>query len=253
MSLMPRIPSGYYDDKGEWQRRKFCLVDCGERCTCKPPYDAWYSAAHDKRKMPGADTDTASATTESIQNQSMSPTQAHYPEEWGPSDDRRLTCVCGNPDPDHVDRSNRNGPAEPQVGKRCVHEMEMDACGYSRCNDPGCPKCSALNGKTSGAATSETTQSRNQQSCPNCGSIRVTETIISHTFQYGIEPYVVNVPVTEPVLHCMECSQEWTDYRGEDARSEATIRALYREVQSLLAFKASIAEALNGGDGSYRP
>lgn len=27
----------------------------------------------------------------------------HYPEEWGPSSDRRLTCVCGNPDPAHMD------------------------------------------------------------------------------------------------------------------------------------------------------
>lgn len=27
--------------------------------------------------------------------------QAHYPEEWGPSHDRRLTCVCGNSDPNH--------------------------------------------------------------------------------------------------------------------------------------------------------
>jgi hypothetical protein len=25
----------------------------------------------------------------------------HYPEEWGPSDNKRLTCVCGNPDPGH--------------------------------------------------------------------------------------------------------------------------------------------------------
>lgn len=26
----------------------------------------------------------------------------HCPEEWGPSDDRRLTCSCGNPDPGHM-------------------------------------------------------------------------------------------------------------------------------------------------------
>lgn len=26
----------------------------------------------------------------------------HYPEEWGPSDNRKLTCSCGNPDPDHL-------------------------------------------------------------------------------------------------------------------------------------------------------
>ena len=27
----------------------------------------------------------------------------HYPEEWGPSSHRRLTCACGNPDPAHMD------------------------------------------------------------------------------------------------------------------------------------------------------
>ncbi len=30
-------PDGYYDDKGTWRRAKFCFVDCGDRCTCKPP------------------------------------------------------------------------------------------------------------------------------------------------------------------------------------------------------------------------
>jgi hypothetical protein len=31
---------GYYDEKGQWQRTKFCLVYCGpERCTCGPPYE----------------------------------------------------------------------------------------------------------------------------------------------------------------------------------------------------------------------
>ncbi len=28
---------GYYDEHGTWQRTKFCFVDCGDRCTCKPP------------------------------------------------------------------------------------------------------------------------------------------------------------------------------------------------------------------------
>jgi hypothetical protein len=29
--------------------------------------------------------------------------QLHYPEEWGPSHDRKLTCACGHPDPGHRD------------------------------------------------------------------------------------------------------------------------------------------------------
>ena len=28
--------------------------------------------------------------------------EKHYPEEWGPSDSKRLTCACGNPDPLHM-------------------------------------------------------------------------------------------------------------------------------------------------------
>lgn len=44
-----RMPDGYYDDKGEWQRTKFCFVYCQERCTCGPPMGAHYSEAHDKR------------------------------------------------------------------------------------------------------------------------------------------------------------------------------------------------------------
>ena len=31
--------------------------------------------------------------------------QAHYPEEWGPSDNRRLTCVCGDSDPFHATKT----------------------------------------------------------------------------------------------------------------------------------------------------
>lgn len=41
MTLMPRQPDGYYDADGFWQRTKFCVVDCGERCTCKPPFGRW--------------------------------------------------------------------------------------------------------------------------------------------------------------------------------------------------------------------
>ena len=32
--------------------------------------------------------------------------QRHYPEEWGPSADRRLTCSCGHPDPEHHETPN---------------------------------------------------------------------------------------------------------------------------------------------------
>lgn len=32
------LRDGYYDERGVWQRTKFCFADCGERCTCKPPW-----------------------------------------------------------------------------------------------------------------------------------------------------------------------------------------------------------------------
>lgn len=35
----------------------------------------------------------------------------HSPEEWGPSDARRLTCSCGDPDPNHM---NPNAGDQPQ-------------------------------------------------------------------------------------------------------------------------------------------
>lgn len=49
MSLLPRSRDGYYDDAGHWQRTKFCFVDCGDRCTCKPPLGAWSIEAPKKK------------------------------------------------------------------------------------------------------------------------------------------------------------------------------------------------------------
>lgn len=45
--------------------------------------------------------------------------EKHYPEEWGPSDNRRLTCVCGDPDPFHATKTpnvegNRLAAHEPK-------------------------------------------------------------------------------------------------------------------------------------------
>lgn len=39
----------------------------------------------------------------------------HYPEEWGPSGSKRLTCACGNADPGHMDRASTQpaGAAQP--------------------------------------------------------------------------------------------------------------------------------------------
>lgn len=46
---MSPMSGGHYDDNGEWQRTKFCFVDCGDQCDCVPPFGQYYSALHDKR------------------------------------------------------------------------------------------------------------------------------------------------------------------------------------------------------------
>jgi hypothetical protein len=48
--MTSRSDGGHYDDRGNWQRTKFCFVSCGDRCTCTPPLGQYYSAAHDKSK-----------------------------------------------------------------------------------------------------------------------------------------------------------------------------------------------------------
>jgi hypothetical protein len=48
MSLIGHF-NGYYDETGNWQRTKFCFMDCGHNCNCRPPGMLYYSAAHDKR------------------------------------------------------------------------------------------------------------------------------------------------------------------------------------------------------------
>jgi hypothetical protein len=39
-----------------------------------------------------------------------------HPEEWGPSDARRLTCACGNPDPAHWEVEAQRERATPKEG-----------------------------------------------------------------------------------------------------------------------------------------
>lgn len=32
---------GYYNENNVWVRTKYCFVDCGDRCTCKPPNEIY--------------------------------------------------------------------------------------------------------------------------------------------------------------------------------------------------------------------
>lgn len=102
--------------------------------------------------------------------------------------------------------------------------------------------------------------------CPNCGSDKVTEIVETSTFNYGVDESVA-IQVTQPVVTCGTCGESFTDYRGEEARTEAVERyrrvmsapiqarldAAEKELRGYAAWERSVNEALNSGDGSYRP
>ena len=49
MSLFPTL-NGFYDDEGNWQRTKFCVISCGDQCDCMPPNMKLYEESKDKRR-----------------------------------------------------------------------------------------------------------------------------------------------------------------------------------------------------------
>lgn len=46
--------------------------------------------------------------------------QKHYPVEFGPSDNRRLECSCGNPDPAHADGNRPSNQRTTKALKACA-------------------------------------------------------------------------------------------------------------------------------------
>ena len=69
--------------------------------------------------------------------------------------------------------------------------------------------------------------------CPECGGSRIYISNKKETFEYGGFDIFVDVTLNVPVLECNKCEFLWTDWRGEEARTEATIEALWEEVQRL--------------------
>lgn len=63
--------------------------------------------------------------------------------------------------------------------------------------------------------------------CVNCESSDIVERTETETFPYGT-PESVEIQVTQIVIHCNACGEEWTDYRGEAARSAVVEK--YRRV-----------------------
>ncbi len=59
---------GHYDDKGQWQRTKFCFMSCGDRCTCGPPNGMYYSPIHDKSKEKKGDDDRTGNASEGAED-----------------------------------------------------------------------------------------------------------------------------------------------------------------------------------------
>lgn len=59
--------------------------------------------------------------------------------------------------------------------------------------------------------------------CPSCGSQNTVERMLTHTFLYGLRD-CVPLEVTEPVITCNDCSESFTDWRGEGARAETVAR-----------------------------
>lgn len=102
--------------------------------------------------------------------------------------------------------------------------------------------------------------------CPNCDADAVSESLVTSTFDYGAG-LSVPLTVTEPVMSCSACGEKWTDWRGEEAREAAVDRyrfvmaapiqakldAAEKRLRGYEAWERSVNEALNSGDGSYRP
>lgn len=63
--------------------------------------------------------------------------------------------------------------------------------------------------------------------CIYCKSTNVVERTETETFLYGA-PESVPIQCTVIVLRCNECDEEWTDYRGDEARDAAVEK--YRRV-----------------------
>lgn len=55
---------------------------------------------------------------------------------------------------------------------------------------------------------------------------------------------------TDREPHCSWCDESWPCLTS---RLAARVRALETEIESLRGFKRGVDEALNSGDGSYRP
>ncbi len=102
----------------------------------------------------------------------------------------------------------------------------------ARCGGPGmCAECSQdlarsqKNGKAQGEVVATIT-------CADCLGTCV-EGVVEYTFPYGIAPDTVDLTVKHTGWRCIQCGTITTDYRGEQARSEAVIKHLQEQVRTM--------------------
>lgn len=63
--------------------------------------------------------------------------------------------------------------------------------------------------------------------CPDCGSDRVNEEVVTESFPYGDAADAFEA--TFPVLSCRTCDFHWRDFRSEDAIESAMKKYLAKK------------------------
>lgn len=63
--------------------------------------------------------------------------------------------------------------------------------------------------------------------CPNCGRFNTTEADYRDDFNYCLpDGTTIKVNAEYPVISCSDCEESFSDWRGEQARTQANLNAL---------------------------
>jgi len=82
--------------------------------------------------------------------------------------------------------------------------------------------------------------------CPNCGRFNTTEAEIIDQYFLAI-PFGAPIKVLAkyPVTTCSDCKESFSDWRGEQARSEATYHALMGALQHSYELLRGVLPTMN--------
>lgn len=90
--------------------------------------------------------------------------------------------------------------------------------------------------------------------CVFCESENTTRHEDVETFTYGADGHPqLEIKANVIVSGCIDCGQQWTDHKAEEARTEAIINALYGKFKEYCGHQKYMCEILNSGNGTYRP